>query len=144
MVSSGYVGRENGEVVNQIKLAQDMLINEPTSRRIIVSGWNVADLQELVKGKPRLLLVTLCFSFMWLREAFLPTLPKECRCFSRRAFNIASYALLTMMFANVAHLKLGEFIHPWRCAYIITTSPKSRKFFLARQDYHLNENKKRC
>lgn len=45
------LGRKNGETINQIAQAIDLIKNNPDSRRIIISGWNVADLQELISGQ---------------------------------------------------------------------------------------------
>ncbi|HPM27700.1 MAG TPA: thymidylate synthase [bacterium] len=125
---------KNGEVINQIKLAQDMLINEPTSRRIIVSGWNVADLQELVKGKKTAPPPCHTLFQLYVVEGRL-----SCQLYQRSAdaflgvpFNIASYALLTMMFANVAHLKLGEFIHTFGDAHIYNNHFSQVKEILSR------------
>lgn len=111
---------KHGKTINQIKLAQDMLRNEPFSRRNIVSGWNVADLQELVKGKK-----TAPPPCHTLFQLYVVRGKLSCQLYQRSAdaflgvpFNIASYALLTMMFANVSGLKVGEFIHTFGDAHI--------------------------
>lgn len=105
---------KNGQTINQIANAVDTLKNNPFSRRIIVSGWNVADLQNLIQGKktapPPCHTI---FQFYVSQDKKL-----SCQLYQRSAdlflgvpFNIASYALLTMMMAQVCDLKLGEFVH---------------------------------
>ncbi len=104
---------DDGTEVNQIKGAQEMIKNSPDSRRIIVSGWNVGDLQKLIGGKvsapPPCHMV---FQFYVLDGKL------SCQLYQRSAdvflgvpFNIASYSLLTMMMAKVCGLEPGDFIH---------------------------------
>lgn len=100
--------------INQIAEAIKRIKEKPFDRRIIVSGWNVGDIDGLIKGTvsappPCHLL----FQFYVSADKKL-----SCQLYQRSAdaflgvpFNIASYALLTMMVAQVCDLKLGEFIH---------------------------------
>jgi len=100
----------NGEHIDQISKAVETIKTNPDSRRIIVSAWNVADIDEMAKaGLPP---CHLLFQF-YVVDGKL-----SCQMYQRSAdtflgvpFNIASYALLTMMVAQVAGLKPGEFVH---------------------------------
>jgi thymidylate synthase len=100
----------DGSHIDQIQKAIDMLTNTPDSRRIIVSAWNVADIDEMAKaGLPP------CHSIF---QFYVSDGKLSCQLYQRSAdtflgvpFNIASYALLTMMIAQVTGLKLGDFVH---------------------------------
>jgi thymidylate synthase len=96
----------NGVVIDQIKEAVHTLKTNPDSRRIIVSAWNVADL-------PKMALMP-CHAFF---QFYVANGKLSCQLYQRSAdvflgvpFNIASYALLTMMMAQVCDLGLGDFI----------------------------------
>ncbi|MGI6374330.1 MAG: thymidylate synthase [Patescibacteria group bacterium] len=105
---------KDGQVINQIAEVVKTLKENPTSRRIIVSGWNVADLSNLIAGqKTAPPPCHTIFQFYVDQQNRL-----SCQLYQRSAdiflgvpFNIASYALLTMMLAQVCDLRLGEFIH---------------------------------
>jgi thymidylate synthase len=95
-----------GVVIDQIKEAVHTLKTNPDSRRIIVSAWNVADL-------PKMALMP-CHAFF---QFYVANGKLSCQLYQRSAdvflgvpFNIASYALLTMMMAQVCDLGLGDFI----------------------------------
>jgi thymidylate synthase len=106
-----------GGEIDQITEAIEMLKNTPDSRRIIVSAWNVADIQEMAKsGLPP------CHS---LFQFYVADGKLSCQLYQRSAdtllgvpFNIASYALLTMMVAQVTGLELGEFVHTFGDTHI--------------------------
>jgi thymidylate synthase len=96
----------NGVVIDQIKEAVETLKKNPDSRRIIVSAWNVADL-------PKMALMP-CHAFF---QFYVANGKLSCQLYQRSAdvflgvpFNIASYALLTMMIAQVCDLGLGDFV----------------------------------
>jgi thymidylate synthase len=96
----------NGEVIDQIKEVIHTLKTNPDSRRIIVSAWNVAEL-------PKMALMP-CHS---LFQFYVANGKLSCQLYQRSAdvflgvpFNIASYALLTMMLAQVCDLGLGDFV----------------------------------
>jgi thymidylate synthase len=96
----------NGVVIDQIKEAVHTLKTNPDSRRIIVSAWNVADL-------PKMALMP-CHAFF---QFYVANGKLSCQLYQRSAdvflgvpFNIASYALLTMMIAQVCDLGLGDFV----------------------------------
>ncbi|MGH7157185.1 MAG: thymidylate synthase [Candidatus Saccharimonadales bacterium] len=100
----------DGKHIDQIANAVDLIKNNPSSRRIIVSAWNTADIEEMSKaGIPP---CHLLFQF-FVAEGKL-----SCQMYQRSAdtflgvpFNIASYSLLTMMMAQVCGLKPGDFVH---------------------------------
>ncbi len=99
----------SGGTINQIKETVQLLRKTPDSRRIIVSAWNVADVAEMAKsGLPP------CHC---LFQFYVANGKLSCQLYQRSAdtflgvpFNIASYSLLTMMFAQVCGLEAGEFI----------------------------------
>lgn len=104
---------KDGTEINQIKQVQDMLRNNPDSRRIIVSAWNVADLQSLISGKKTA--PPPCHTIF---QFYVVNNKLSCQLYQRSAdiflgvpFNIASYALLTMMLAQTTGKELGEFVH---------------------------------
>ncbi len=97
----------DGAVINQIDGVIDQIKKNPASRRLIVSAWNVAELDQMA-----LLPCHVLFQF-YARDGEL-----SCQLYQRSAdlflgvpFNIASYALLTMMVAQVCDLRPGEFVH---------------------------------
>lgn len=100
----------NGGHVDQIEKAVQLIKTNPDSRRIIVSAWNAADIEEMAKaGLPP----CHCLFQFYVLDGKL-----SCQLYQRSAdlflgvpFNIASYALLTMMMAQVTGLKAGEFVH---------------------------------
>ena len=104
----------NGQPIDQILEVISNIKREPYSRRLLVSAWNVADLPQM-----RLLPCHVLFQF-YVQNGQL-----SCQLYQRSAdvflglpFNIASYALLTMMMAQVCNLKLGSFVHTFGDAHI--------------------------
>lgn len=96
-----------GKTIDQIKNVVELIKNNPDSRRMIVSAWNVAEIEEMALPPCHVL-----FQF-YVAEGRL-----SCQLYQRSAdtflgvpFNIASYALLTMMIARECGLEPGEFIH---------------------------------
>ncbi len=100
----------DGRHIDQITQVIETLKTNPDSRRIIVSAWNVADIDEMAKsGLPP------CHT---LFQFYVADGKLSCQLYQRSAdtflgvpFNIASYALLTMMVAQVTGLELGDFVH---------------------------------
>jgi thymidylate synthase len=99
--------KANGEVVDQIARVIDTLKTNPTSRRMIVSAWNVADVEDMALPP--------CHTMF---QFFVAEGKLSCQLYQRSAdtflgvpFNIASYALLTMMIAKECGLELGDFVH---------------------------------
>jgi len=110
------------QVVNQIK-------NSPDSRRMIVSAWNVADVNQMALPP--------CHS---LFQFYVLDGKLSCQLYQRSAdiflgvpFNIASYALLTMMMAQVCDLEYGDFIHTFGDAHIYNNHLEQAKLQLSRE-----------
>jgi len=110
------------QVVNQIK-------NNPDSRRMIVSAWNVADVNQMALPP--------CHS---LFQFYVLDGKLSCQLYQRSAdiflgvpFNIASYALLTMMMAQVCGLEYGDFIHTFGDAHIYNNHLEQAKLQLSRE-----------
>ena len=96
----------DGTRIDQIRNLLDQIRNRPDSRRLIVSAWNVADVETMALPPCH------CLFQFYVAEGRL-----SCQLYQRSAdiflgvpFNIASYALLTMMIAQVCDLKLGDFV----------------------------------
>lgn len=117
----------NNEGIDQIKIAIDQIINNPNSRRIIVAAWNPSVLpdsgktfsENVANGKAALPPCHAWFQF------YVANGKLSCQLYQRSAdiflgvpFNIASYALLTLMIAQVTGLKPGEFVHTLGDAHI--------------------------
>jgi thymidylate synthase len=103
-----------GGTVDQISQAVRTIKNSPDSRRIIVSAWNVAQLDEMALAPCH------CLFQFYVADGKL-----SCQLYQRSAdlflgvpFNIASYALLTLMMAQVCGLEAGEFIHTFGDVHI--------------------------
>ena len=96
-----------GQVIDQISQAIELIMTNPTSRRIIVSAWNVGELDEMA------LMPCHAFFQFYVNEGKL-----SCQLYQRSAdvflgvpFNIASYSLLVHMMAQVCNLEVGDFVH---------------------------------
>ena len=107
-------GTADGRHVDQIASALELLRRDPDSRRIVVSAWNVGELEQMALQPCHAL-----FQF-YVADGRL-----SCQLYQRSAdvflgvpFNIASYALLTMMMAQVTGLRAGDFIHTTGDAHI--------------------------
>ena len=110
----------DGTKINQISDAVEQIKNNPNSRRIIISGWNVGDLKTLIEGS-----ISAPPPCHTLFHFYVINGKLSCQLYQRSAdvflgvpFNIASYALFTMMMAQVAGLKPGEFIHTFGDVHI--------------------------
>ena len=97
----------DGRTVDQISLVIDQIKNNPDSRRLIVSAWNVGEIEKMALAP--------CHAFF---QFYVANGKLSCQMYQRSAdiflgvpFNIASYALLTLMIAQVCGLKPGEFVH---------------------------------
>ena len=100
-------GKPDGTAIDQVKQVINTIKNNPDSRRMIVSAWNVADVEDMALPPCHVL-----FQF-YVADGKL-----SCQLYQRSAdtflgvpFNIASYALLTMMIAQECGLQAGEFVH---------------------------------
>ncbi|MBZ4200625.1 MAG: thymidylate synthase [Methylotenera sp.] len=108
--------KPDGTHIDQISQVVHAIKTNPDSRRLIVSAWNVADVDQM-KLPP-------CHAFF---QFYVADGKLSCQLYQRSAdiflgvpFNIASYALLTMMVAQVCGLKLGDFVHTLGDAHIYT------------------------
>jgi thymidylate synthase len=117
-----------GGHIDQITQVIDMIKNNPDSRRLIVSAWNVAEINNM-KLPP-------CHAFF---QFYVAEGKLSCQLYQRSAdiflgvpFNIASYALLTMMVAQVCGLQAGEFIHTLGDAHLYANHLEQAKLQLTR------------
>lgn len=108
--------KPDGTHIDQITQVINAINTSPDSRRLIVSAWNVADVDQM-KLPP-------CHAFF---QFYVADGKLSCQLYQRSAdiflgvpFNIASYALLTMMVAQVCNLELGDFVHTLGDAHIYT------------------------
>ena len=118
----------NGEHIDQITKVIEMIKKNPDSRRLIVSAWNVADIDNM-KLPP-------CHAFF---QFYVADGKLSCQLYQRSAdiflgvpFNIASYALLTHMVAQVCGLKVGDFVHTLGDAHLYTNHIEQTKLQLSR------------
>jgi thymidylate synthase len=130
----------DGKHIDQIKNAVETIKKSPDSRRIIVSAWNVADIDEMAKsGLPP---CHLLFQF-YVADGKL-----SCQMYQRSAdtflgvpFNIASYALLTLMMAQVCGLKPGDFVHTFGDTHLYLNHLEQVDEQLSRKSYPLPKMK---
>lgn len=127
----------NGKTYDQLKIAIDTIINNPDSRRIIVNAWNVADLEDMALSPCH------CLFQFYVSEGRL-----SCQLYQRSAdvflgvpFNIASYALLTMMIAQVCNLEYGDFVHTFGDAHLYKDHFEQAKLQLTRTTLPLPQMK---
>ena len=132
----------NGKTVDQVSDLIKELKTNPDSRRLIISAWNVADLPEM-----KLMPCHCLFQFY--------TAPTEsgrrklsCQLYQRSAdvflgvpFNIASYALLTMMIAQVCDMDLGEFVHSFGDVHLYKNHFEQAQLQLTRNPFPLPQMK---
>ena len=119
----------DGRVIDQIKVAVDQLKNNPDSRRIIVSAWNVGELDRMALAP--------CHAFF---QFYVADGKLSCQLYQRSAdiflgvpFNIASYALLTMMMAQVCGLEYGDFVHTFGDAHLYSNHMEQTALQLSRE-----------
>ena len=119
----------NGGYIDQIAQAVNDIKNNPDSRRIIVSAWNVADLPNMALPP--------CHAFFQFYVAdgklSLQLYQRSADTFLGVPFNIASYALLTMMMAQVCDLKPGEFVHTLGDTHVYLNHLEQANIQLARE-----------
>ena len=131
-----WVGAD-GTTIDQISQVVEQIKKTPDSRRLIVSAWNVADLPEM-----KLMPCHALFQF-YVAEGKL-----SCQLYQRSAdvflgvpFNIASYALLTLMVAQVCGLEPGEFVHTFGDVHLYSNHLEQAKLQLTRKPLALPEMK---
>ncbi|OSZ82736.1 thymidylate synthase [Chitinophagaceae bacterium IBVUCB1] len=123
----------DGQVYDQIKTLLHTIQTNPDSRRMIVNAWNVADLHKMA--------LTPCHA---LFQFYVANGKLSCQLYQRSAdvflgvpFNIASYALLTMMIAQVCGLEYGEFVHTFGDVHLYSNHIEQAKLQLTRTPYPL-------
>lgn len=121
----------DGETVDQISAVIEQIKNNPDSRRLIVSAWNVGELKKMALPPCHAL-----FQF-YVQDGRL-----SCQLYQRSAdvflgvpFNIASYALLTMMVAQACQLQAGDFVHTFGDAHLYLNHIDQARLQLTRQPY---------
>jgi thymidylate synthase len=140
-----------GDTIDQIAEAIKQLKNNPDSRRIIVNAWNVGELKQMALTPCHAL-----FQFYTVPsnsfDSGVNRRKLSCQLYQRSAdvflgvpFNIASYALLTMMIAQVCDMDCGEFIHSFGDVHLYSNHIEQAKLQLTRKPYPLptmkiNEN----
>ena len=121
--------KSDGQTVDQMSRVLDQIKQNPDSRRIIVSAWNVGDIEQMALPP--------CHAFFqfYVAEGSL-----SCQLYQRSAdvflgvpFNIASYALLTLMVAQVCDLKPGTFVHTLGDAHLYTNHLDQARLQLSRK-----------
>lgn len=121
--------KADGGHIDQISQVLNQIKNNPDSRRIIVSAWNVAEVENMALPP--------CHSFF---QFYVADGKLSCQLYQRSAdiflgvpFNIASYALLTMMIAQVCNLQPGDFIHTLGDAHLYTNHLEQTRLQLSRE-----------
>ena len=118
----------DGKHIDQITQVVETLKKNPDSRRIIVSAWNVGEIEQMALPP--------CHAFF---QFYVADGKLSCQLYQRSAdiflgvpFNIASYALLTMMMAQVCNLEVGDFVHTLGDAHIYTNHFEQTELQLSR------------
>lgn len=121
----------DGRVIDQIQWVLDEIKTNPNSRRLVVSAWNPADVPDMALPPCHCL-----FQFNVMNGKL------NCQLYQRSAdvflgvpFNIASYALLTMMMARATGLEPGEFVHTFGDAHLYTNHLEQTQLQLTREPY---------
>ncbi|MGK0298185.1 MAG: thymidylate synthase [Gammaproteobacteria bacterium] len=129
--------RQDGKTIDQISDVIEQIKISPDSRRLIVSAWNVGEIDNMALAP--------CHAFF---QFYVVDGKLSCQLYQRSAdiflgvpFNIASYALLTMMIARVTGLQYGEFIHTFGDAHLYSNHLEQADIQLQRQPYRLPEMK---
>lgn len=124
---------EHGTEIDQLANLMQQIKNNPDSRRLIISAWNVAEIEHMTLPP--------CHS---LFQFYVINGKLSCQLYQRSAdaflgvpFNIASYALLTMMVAQVCNLELGDFVHTFGDAHIYLNHIEQVELQLSRNPYPL-------
>ncbi len=123
----------NGVVVDQITTLIEQIKKTPDSRRLIVSAWNVGDLEKMA--------LMPCHNMF---QFYVADGKLSCQLYQRSAdvflgvpFNIASYALLTMMIAQVCGLQYGDFVHSFGDVHLYNNHFEQAQLQLSRKPFHL-------
>lgn len=128
---------KDGNVFDQLSWVINEINNNPNSRRLIVSAWNVAEISEMKLPPCHVL-----FQF------YVANNKLSCQLYQRSAdvflgvpFNIASYSLLTHMIAQVTGLQVGEFIHTFGDVHLYLNHIEQAKLQLSREPFALPQLK---
>ena len=123
----------DGRHIDQISQVVDQIRNNPDSRRLIVSAWNVGEIENMALPP--------CHAFF---QFYVANGKLSCQLYQRSAdiflgvpFNIASYALLTLMIAQVTNLEPGEFVHTLGDAHLYLNHLEQTEEQLARDPFPL-------
>jgi thymidylate synthase len=123
----------DGHVIDQIQQLLDNIRNSPDSRRLIVSAWNVGEIENMALPP--------CHAFF---QFYVADGRLSCQLYQRSAdiflgvpFNIASYALLLMMVAHVTGLEAGDFVHTLGDAHLYTNHLSQARLQLEREPFAL-------
>ena len=118
-----------GGAIDQISRAIEMIKHNPDSRRIIVSAWNVSELEQMA--------LMPCHAFF---QFYVADNKLSCQLYQRSAdiflgvpFNIASYAVLTLMVAQVCNLEPGDFVHTFGDAHLYSNHLEQTALQLSRE-----------
>jgi thymidylate synthase len=132
----------NGKTVDQVSELIEQLKTNPDSRRLIISAWNVADLAEMK------LMPCHCLFQFYTTTTASGKRKLSCQLYQRSAdvflgvpFNIASYALLTMMIAQVCEMQPGEFIHSFGDVHLYKNHFEQAQLQLTRNPFPLPQMK---
>ncbi len=127
----------DGRHIDQISQVVEQIKHNPDSRRIIVSAWNVGEIENMALPP--------CHAFF---QFYVAEGKLSCQLYQRSAdiflgvpFNIASYALLTMMMAQVCELEVGDFIHTLGDAHLYSNHLQQAEEQLSRRPYALPQMK---
>ncbi len=123
----------DGRVIDQIRQLVDNIKTNPDSRRLIVSAWNVGEIENMALPP--------CHAFF---QFYVADGRLSCQLYQRSAdvflgvpFNIASYALLLMMVAQVSELEAGDFVHTLGDAHLYTNHLSQARLQLEREPFAL-------
>lgn len=127
----------DGRIHDQIKSVVEQIKKNPDSRRLIVSAWNVGELDKMALSP--------CHA---LFQFYVANGKLSCQLYQRSAdvflgvpFNIASYALLTLMVAQVCNLEPGDFVHTFGDVHLYKNHLEQAKLQLSRQPFPLPQMK---
>ena len=123
----------NGVVIDQISALIEQIKKTPDSRRLIVSAWNVGDLSKMA--------LMPCHNMF---QFYVADGKLSCQLYQRSAdvflgvpFNVASYALLTMMVASVCNLEYGDFVHSFGDVHLYNNHVEQAQLQLSRKPFPL-------
>lgn len=125
----------DGRAIDQISNVVQRIKTDPDCRRLIVSAWNVADIGRMALPPCH------CFFQFYVADGKLSCqlYQRSCDVFLGVPFNIASYALLTMMVAQVTGYRPGDFVHTLGDAHLYTNHLEQAKLQLSREPFPLPE-----